>query len=70
MSTPVDVKCRFCSASAIAKYAMDRGCVCFPDDREQALCAQHIIRATPLGSMELLEDYTLEKVIERGLWPS
>jgi hypothetical protein len=68
--TTADVKCRFCTAPALARYAMDRGFVCFPDDREQALCAQHIIRATPLGSMELLEDYTLEKVIERGLWPS
>jgi hypothetical protein len=49
--------CRFGCGPAIARYAMDRGCVCFPDDREQDLCAQHVVRATPLGGMELIEAY-------------
>lgn len=50
------VPCRFGDSSpAVARFSMDRGCVCFRDDREQALCAQHIINAEPLGSMELIE---------------
>lgn len=49
--------CRFECGWAIARYAMDAGCVCFPDDREQDLCAQHIVRSTPLGSMTLIRKY-------------
>ena len=48
------MRCRFCSAPAAATYALDAGCLCYPEDREQALCVQHIIRATPLGAMRLL----------------
>lgn len=50
--------CRFDDGNiAIARFAMDRGCVCYPDDREQDLCAQHVLRATPLGSMTLIRRY-------------
>jgi hypothetical protein len=41
--------------------------MCFPDDREQSLCVHHALRATPLGSFELIEDYTVEKVLENLL---
>lgn len=54
-----DVPCRFCGdkALAVGRWAMSEGCVCYPDDREQDLCAQHAIRATPLGDMVLLVIY-------------
>jgi hypothetical protein len=53
------VPCRFCGegSSAVGKYAMPEGCFCYPNDREQALCAQHVIRATPIGAMELVVIY-------------
>lgn len=66
--------CRFCSSEAVGLYALDRGCVCYPDDREQALCAQHVVRATPLGGFDLvagpgLEDFLSweERQIKKGL---
>ncbi len=44
--------CRFCpDVLAVAEFSMDQGCFCFPEDRRQALCLQHIEKATPLGSM-------------------
>ena len=52
--------CRFRSTApahddpAVIRVALDEGCICFPDDREQDLCAQHAVRATPLGNMELV----------------
>lgn len=52
--------CVFCGAPAVARYAMDRGCFCRPDDRVQDLCAQHEYKASPLGSMDLLIDYAGE----------
>lgn len=54
---PEAPRCVFCGAEAVALYRLNRGCLCRPDDREQHLCAQHEVRATPLGSMELVEDY-------------
>lgn len=55
------IACRFGDSSpAVARFAMDRGCVCYRDDREQDLCAQHIINAEPLGSMEVIEVYEPE----------
>jgi hypothetical protein len=44
--------CRFCSSEAIAGFSMDAGCTCHPDD------FHHVVRANPLGSMELEVDYT------------
>lgn len=54
MSPPL---CRFGDRPAIARYALSDGCVCYPDDREQDLCVQHILRATPLGTMKKLVVY-------------
>ena len=51
--------CRFCGEPAVAHYAMSAGCICYPNDREQDLCAQHENRATPLGRMVMVEDYVL-----------
>lgn len=44
--------CRFCGKAALATFSLPKGCMCYPDDREQALCPQHIISATPLGEMD------------------
>lgn len=54
--------CRFCDDPAVVKVALSDGCFCFPADREQLLCAQHYVGATPLGSMEITEDYTVGEV--------
>jgi hypothetical protein len=55
------ISCRFDHrAPADAIYALSDGCLCYPDDREQALCRQHIDRATPLGTMTLVRDLGVE----------
>lgn len=51
--------CRFCSDGAVAVFTLSDGCICYPDDREQALCWHHAMRATPLGGMELRQDLTV-----------
>jgi len=63
------MKCRFCDDEAVAKYTFSNGCVCYPEDREQNLCLQHIVKSNPLGSMVLIEDYTIDKVIVNGKIP-
>jgi 8-oxo-dGTP pyrophosphatase MutT (NUDIX family) len=50
-------KCRFCSADAVGHYKLSKGCFCFPDDKEQDLCAQHVVSATPIDSFELAHKY-------------
>lgn len=52
--------CRFCSSPAVASYWMDRGCYCYPEDRIQDLCFQHIVNARPLGSMDVLQIFSQE----------
>lgn len=51
--------CRFCSSEAVGKFSMSHGCYCHPDDREQLLCTHHAMKATPLGDMVLVEDFTV-----------
>jgi hypothetical protein len=58
-----NVPCVMCGDPAVALYRMEKGCVCRPDDREQALCQQHIVKATPLGSMELVR-YLAELIVK------
>ena len=48
--------CRFGCGSAVAIYAMDEGCICHPEDKQQALCMQHVEKSTPLGSMMRLTE--------------
>lgn len=59
MTEPATKTCRFCSEPAIACFVLEAGCVVYPDDRQQDLCWHHAREATPLGGMELVEDYTL-----------
>lgn len=51
--------CRFGDGPAVAVFALSDGCACFPDDREQALCAQHALKASPIGAMTLTKDLTV-----------
>jgi hypothetical protein len=53
--------CKFCGQLAIVRVALPEGCLCYPEDREQALCPQHLDRASPLGEMFVLEDYYTRK---------
>lgn len=48
-----DLPCRHCGAGAVGIYYFDGGCFCLPD-RVQALCAQHVGRATPIGGMRFI----------------
>lgn len=51
--------CRFCGSPAVAVFSVPDGCSCYPDDREQALCMQHVVKRNPLGEMILIEDLTV-----------
>lgn len=42
---------------AVARFAMSEGCVCFPDDREQDLCAQHIVKWGIVGESSVTQIY-------------
>ena len=42
---------------AVVRVSMDRGCVCYPDDREQDLCVQHDYKSEPLGTYEVIREY-------------
>jgi hypothetical protein len=48
-----------CSSAnpAVARFALDEGCLAKPDDRQQDLCLHHAMRSTPCGTIELLEVY-------------
>jgi len=39
------------------RVALSKGCACYPDDREMALCAQHENRCSPIGTIEIIEVY-------------
>lgn len=43
----------------VVRVALSEGCLCFPNDKEQDLCAYHFDKATPLGDMRIVEDYRL-----------
>ena len=43
-------RCRFGDTMPVAIHLiMPGGCACFPDDRDQWLCAQHAINSEPLA---------------------
>lgn len=44
--------CKHCGGAAAVFVALTEGCVVFPDDHTQYLCAQHWYRLTPLGKEE------------------
>lgn len=56
MSTPQQM-CRFNDhAPATVRVALQTGCVCYPNDREQLLCEHHWYKAEPLGDMVVVEE--------------
>jgi hypothetical protein len=57
----VTVTCRFCGDAAVVGVYLPRGCVCHPADRYQALCHHHFLRATPLGGLDVIVDFTAER---------
>ena len=63
-----DIQCEFCKdkAFAVGRYTMSEGCVC-STKKEQDLCGQHVLRASPLGTMELTHIYRLE-FYEQVIW--
>lgn len=64
------IECLLCGAPAIAIYNMPGGCYVYPQVKIQALCPQHIIKASPQNGMELIEDLREDKsyaVPELGL---
>ena len=58
-------RCRFCDDLAVAVFDLPRGCACFPDDRVQALCMQHIVKANDLAGMSLKVDLTVDGAFTR-----
>lgn len=56
--------CRFDGELAVAAYATPAGCVAYPDDKQQVLCRQHELKATPHEGMLLLAANSLW--VERG----
>lgn len=57
-----ETACRFCKATPVALFSLPQGCFCFPDDREQALCPQHVVNAEPIGEM------TLKQILDEEGW--
>lgn len=51
------MKCRFGCGCADLYVTLDRGCYCFPEDREQYLCMQHWIKLEPIGSAHAEDAY-------------
>ena len=45
-------RCRFCGSVATVVATFTHGCVCYPDDRVQALCEQHWHNSMPLGGRD------------------
>jgi hypothetical protein len=57
--------CRFGDGEAIARFSLPGGCIAFPEDREQALCLHHAMRATPLDGMYLVADFSADQAFTR-----
>jgi hypothetical protein len=60
------MKCTLCDSEAIAVYYFDKGCVC-NKSTTQPLCEHHIRKSTPIGSMELIEDLTLDNKFSNSI---
>jgi hypothetical protein len=66
MRGPDPIRCRLCDSAAVARFRLPGGCWVYPEDREQDLCCQHIVKATPPAGMELVADYTRDQVFVTG----
>lgn len=54
------MKCDLCNDEALGKFELDKGCIAYPEMKVQILCLHHTVKSQPLGSMELVEDFTLD----------
>lgn len=53
-----DVPCRHGDGGpAVARYETPEGCACFPGDRVQDLCAQHIVKDGMIGEAKIILVY-------------
>lgn len=58
MSENQDIpQCRFGDGEAAVRVKMDKGCACYPDDREQLLCFHHASESEPIGSWTIVERF-------------
>jgi hypothetical protein len=69
MAIPVEKKSVPCSLGdgmhAVGHYRTPKGCVARPDDREQDLCAQHVVSDGPIGDdVELILIYDIDFYIQ------
>lgn len=52
------IRCRFaehgCLDEAVAYVEFEDGCACFPEDRRQYLCLQHLSESEPISSGKVL----------------
>lgn len=49
-----------CWDEAVARFHLSEGCVAQPGERDQDLCLHHVMRASPYGTFELTEDFTVD----------
>jgi len=54
------MKCILCDSKAIAVYYFSKGCVC-NSNQIQPLCEHHIYKATPIETMQLIKDLTVDR---------
>lgn len=57
------LKCRHgCQGNVVVRVSVPGGCVCFPKDRKQYLCAQHLVKLSDgnLKGFKVIEDYRKE----------
>jgi hypothetical protein len=52
--------CRFCGVGTMAAMILltPQGCTCYPEDRVQYLCLQHVMKDGMIGPTITLQDYT------------
>jgi len=62
------VRCTMCNDLAVAVFSMPGGCVCRPDDRQQALCMTHALKSRPLAGMVMIQDLTANAAPELDRW--
>lgn len=62
-------QCVFGDGEALGRFDLPRGCIAIRRCGTQKLCLHHIVNANPIDGMFLVEDYSIEKVLERGAVP-
>ena len=64
----VIIRCRFGDGMlAVARFSTPRGCVCHPEDRDQDLCAQHVVKWGVIGEAVVSKIYLPDIAKDLGL---